>query len=135
MNVTDLNTLSFDDLVPSESKYLSKSDVGPDGVILTVRGFKREMVKGDDGDEEKTVLHFLEADYKPMILNRTNSQLLGVVTGAKTAGEAKGKQVVVYNDATITFGGRVTGGLRIKAIPGAPSAPKSAAKLDDDIPF
>lgn len=135
--MTDINEMSFDELVPSQSKYLAKGDVGEDGVILTIKGFRQEVVKGDDGDEDKIVLHFVE-DVKPMILNRTNAALLAAATGAAKAGEAKGKQVVVYNDASITFGGRVTGGLRIKRIAGAPKpAPRAAAgsSLGDDIPF
>ena|SRR6186713_2676724 len=132
--MTDLNSLSFDQLVPSNSKYLTKDDVGEDGMILTIKGVKMETLKSDDGDEDKVILYFQE-DIKPMVLNRTNSQLLGVVTGAKNAGEAKGKQVVVYNDATVSFGGRVTGGLRIKKVAGQPkSAPKSGDP-DDGIPF
>lgn len=140
--MTTLNdNMSFDELVPSESKYLAKGDVGEDGMILTIKGFKREVLKSDDGDEEKTVMYF-EEDLKPMILNRTNAQLLPIVTGAKTAGEAKGKKVVVYNDATISFGGKITGGLRVKKIAGAPKSPKAAPvapTLDDDsddsVPF
>ena len=133
--MTDLNALSFDELVPSESKYLSKGDVGEDGMVLTIKGFRREMIKGDDGEEEKTVLHFAEA-VKPMILNRTNSQLISVATGAKTAGEAKGRQLVVYNEATVSFGGRVTGGLRIRKIQGQPKpAPGNLGDPNDDIPF
>lgn len=133
----DLNDLSFDELVPSQSKYLAKGDVGEDGVVLTVRGFKQEIVKGDDGDEEKIVLYFAEPDYKPMILNRTNAALLASATGAHKAGDAKGKQIVVFNDTSVSFGGRVTGGLRIKRVAGAPKQAKVAAgsSLDDDIPF
>ena len=136
-NATTLDNLTFDQLVPSESKFLKRSDVGEDGAILTIRGFKIETVKGDEGDEEKIVMHFAE-DVKPMILNKTNANLLRVVTGCATAGEAKGKQVVVYDDPTISFGGRITGGLRIKKIPGAPKAPpKAAAGVDfnDSVPF
>ena len=135
--MTDINEMSFDELVPSQSKYLAKGDVGEDGVILTIKGFRQEVVKGDDGDEDKIVLHFVE-DVKPMILNRTNAALLAGATGVAKAGEAKGKQIVVYNDTSITFGGRVTGGLRIKRIAGAPKpAPRAAvgSSLGDDIPF
>lgn len=125
--------MSFDQLVPSNSKYLTKDDAGEDGLILTIKGFRMETLKGDDGEEEKMVMHFVE-DVKPMILNRTNSQLVGVCTGARTAGEARGKQIVVYNDPTISFGGKITGGLRIKKIAGqprpAPSA-SAASELDD----
>jgi hypothetical protein len=135
--MTDINDMSFDELVPSQSKYLAKGDVGEDGLILTIRGFKQEEVKGDDETELKVVMYFME-DVKPMILNRTNAALLAGATGVAKAGEAKGKQVVVYNDMTVSFGGRVTGGLRIKRIAGAPKpAPKAApgSSLDDDIPF
>lgn len=133
MNMTDVNSMSFDDLVPSQSKYLAKSDVGEDGLILTIKGFRMETLKGDDGDEDKMVLHFVE-DVKPMVLNRTNAQLIGVCTGAKVAGDAKGKQIVVYNDPTIAFGGRVTGGLRIKKVAGAPK-PAAARDSIDGVPF
>jgi hypothetical protein len=138
-NVTDLNALSFDQLVPSNSKYLTKDDVGEDGMVLTVKGFRMETLKSDDGEEDKMVLHFME-DVKPMVLNRTNSQLVGIATGAKTAGEARGKQIVVYNDPTVSFGNKITGGLRIKKLTGAPKpAPAAAAGSsvdpNDDIPF
>lgn len=132
MNVNDL---TFDQLVPSNSKYLSKSDVSEDGVILTIKGFRMETLESDDGNEDKMVMHFVE-DVKPMVLNRTNAQLVGVCTGAKTAGEARGKQIVVYNDPTISFAGKITGGLRLKKVTGAPKqAPASANDPSDDIPW
>jgi len=74
-------------------------------------------------------LHF-EEDVKPMVLNRTNAQLVAVATGAKVAGEARGKRIVVFNDPTVSFGGKITGGLRIKKIAGAPKSPKM-----DDVPL
>jgi hypothetical protein len=132
--MTDLNSMSFDQLVPSNSKYLGKGDVGEDGIVVTIKGFRNKTLESDDGNEEKIVMHFLE-DVKPMVINRTNSQLIGVCTGAKTAGEAKGKQIVVYNDPTISFGGKITGGLRIKKISGAPKAVQTKSDLDKDIPW
>lgn len=129
---TNINSMSFDQLVPTESKYLSKGDVGEDGVILTIKGFLKEIIKGDTGDETKIVMHFVEEDFKPMVVNRTNSQLIGICTGAETAGDAKGKQIVVYNDPTISFGGKVTGGLRIKKVAGAPRKAQPAAQDPSD---
>ena len=137
---TNINDLSFDDLVPSKSRYLSKSDVGEDGIVLTIKGFRMETIEGDSGDEEKMVLHFTEA-VKPMVINRTNAQLLGVATGCKTAGESKGKQIVVWFDPSIGFGGKITGGLRIRKPQGAPKAPAATKlaggfdDLDTPIPF
>lgn len=139
MNTQDLNSLSFAQLVPTNSNYLKKEDVGEDGVILTIRGFKQETLKTDSGDEQKIVMYFMEEGYKPMVLNTTNATLLGKITGCQTAGEARGKQVVVYDDPTVSFGGKNTGGLRLKKVSGAPSAPKQAAKVidpfDEDAPF
>ena len=133
----DLNSMSFDQLVPSNSKYLTKDDVGEDGLVLTIKGFRMETLKNDDSEEEKIVLYFVE-DCKPMVINRTNAQLIGVATGAKTAGDARGKQVVIYNDVTVSFGGKITGGLRIKKLTGAPKAApaKSQENFDDsEMPF
>lgn len=136
--MNSINEMTFDQLVPSKSKYLTKDDVGEDGLILTIKGFRMETLESDDGNEDKMVLHFVE-DVKPMVVNRTNAQLIGVATGVKVAGEAKGKQIVVYNDPTVSFGGKITGGLRIKRISGAPkpAAAKAAVEetLNDDIPF
>jgi hypothetical protein len=131
--------MSFDQLVPTDSKYLKQGDVGEDGVILTIRGFKQEDMKTDDGSTEtKVILHFVEDGYKPMVLNRTNSELVGKATGAANAGEARGKQIVVYADPSVGFGGKVTGGLRIKKVAGAPAIPRQAAQaheMESDVPF
>ena len=130
----NINDMTFDQLVPSKSKYLTKDDVGEDGVILTIKGFRMETLESDDGNEDKMVLHFVE-DVKPMVLNRTNAQLVAVATGAKVAGDAKGKQVVVFNDPTVSFGGKITGGLRIKKMSGAPKPAPKNEDPDDGIPF
>ena len=125
---TDLNSMSFAQLVPTNSNYLKKDEVGEDGVILTIAGFKQEIIKTDSGDETKVVMYFQEEGYKPMVLNTTNATVLGKITGAATAGDARGKQVVVYDDPSVSFGGKVTGGLRLKKVVGAPQAPKAASK-------
>ena len=136
MTTQDLNSLSFDRLVPSESTYLAKDDVGEDGVDLTVRGFKRETVKGDAGDEHKIVMYFVETGFKPMILNKTNANRLAIATGVSTAGEARGKKVNVYCDPMVEFGGKIVGGLRIRKATGAtPKAAPAGTDFDDDVPF
>lgn len=134
--MTDLNSMSFEDLVPTNSKYLKQSDVGEGGVILTVRGFKQESLEADDGSkEDKIVLYFMEPDFKPMVLNKTNAQLLALATGAKQAGDARGKTIIVYADPSVGFGGKMTGGLRIrKHTTVAPTQPRSATQALVDMP-
>jgi hypothetical protein len=140
MNPVNLDSLTFDELSPTDSKYLRKEDVGPSGMILTVKGFTRAELDADDGTKKvKTILHFLE-DVKPMVLGSTTSLQLGEATGATTAGGAKGQKIVVFNDHTIMFGKKRTGGLRIRAVSAAasaaPPAPAAAAhEINDDIPF
>lgn len=139
--MTDINSLSFDKLVPKDSKFLAKEDVGEAGVNLTIRGFKTQAVKGDHGDEQKVVLYFVEEGYKPMILNQTNSKRIGISTGAKSAGEARGRKINVYNDPLIEFGGDIVGGLRIRKEGNyatddtPPTPPPAPPPFDDDIPF
>lgn len=133
----------LDAVVPTNSRYLSKSDIPPGGTTFTIRGMKREMVKGDDGEEQKTVLFFTEENAKPMILNKVNAELLGIATGARTSGEAKGRKVGVWYDPSIMFGARRTGGLRLREPQAAQGklSPRdmpermSPNELSDDIPF
>jgi hypothetical protein len=127
----NLDNLSFDQLVPTNSNFLKKEDVTEDGVILTIKGFRHDVVKDENGqNEQKVVMDFMEHGYKPMVLNSTNSQLLKNATGCTVAGQAKGRKVVVYNDPNVSFGAKVTGGLRIKRIPGAPSQPRQPTQVD-----
>ena len=122
----------LDSMVPTQSRYLSKTDLPPGGATFTVRGFKREMVKGDDGEEQKTVMHFTDSE-KPMILNKVNAELLILATGARTSGEAKGKQVGVWYDPTIMFGARRVGGLRLRAPQAAPAQRQTAPPRENDL--
>ena len=56
--------------------YLGSYDFQPNEErTVTVKDVKREMVKGQEGTEEHTIVHFVE-DYKPMIMNATNSKML-----------------------------------------------------------
>lgn len=147
MNISTLDALTFDKLVPSESKYLKKEDLADfeDGAIVTIKGFKYESIQtGDDAAEDKVICYFKEFD-KGMVLNKTNASLIPICTGARTAGEARGKQLVLYVDPTVSYGGKIVGGLRLKKVPGAPKAPRAVARpperepgSDDDlgeIPF
>jgi hypothetical protein len=124
LNVKEIKDMSFDELVPVKSEYLAKTDVGSDGIVVTIKGFRMETLKGDDGDEDKMVMYFAEPEVKPMVLNRTNSLLIPVVTGATKTGDAIGKRIRVINDKTIAFGSKITGGLRIREV-----------GKDDKVPF
>lgn len=127
-----------------DSKYLKQSDV-PDPVIVTVgKVGKINLAKEGDPPEEKWAVRFNEFK-KPMLLNSTNIKLLERACGSDDTDDWVGKEVIVYNDESVTFGGSVVGGLRIRkqqAEPARKGAPAASGKpsssfddMEDDIPF
>lgn len=129
-------SVSWDNLVPSESKYLGKADLAdyPQGRNLTIRGFKRENVGQGQNEEERTVCYWQEQledeTAKPMVINKSNSQRLQLHTGAESPQEAKGCVVNVYVDPEVEFGGKIVGGLRIRA-----KQDGAGKDFDDPVPF
>ena len=125
MNINDMK----------ESRYLKKEDVG-DGVIATIAGLKQEnLAMENQPDEMKWVMSFRE-NLKPMVMNSTNAQLCAKALNSPETDDWTGKQVILFNDPNVSFGGKLTGGIRIRknqqAAP-VPAAP--ATDLSDSIPF
>lgn len=118
------------------SKFLKKDDV-EQPKLVTIKGVRQANVAQDDQAEElKWTLTFKELD-KPMVLNSTNIQLCIKALGTDETDEWVGRQIVLYNDPNVSFAGKITGGVRIRA-PKKPAAVAQAAGAefeDDDIPF
>lgn len=117
------------------SKFLKKEDVDPPKLV-TIKALRQANVAMDDQPEEmKWTVLFKELE-KPMVLNSTNIQLLTKALGTDETDEWVGKQVVVYNDPNVSFAGKITGGVRIRAPKKKPEAAAAATEdFDDDIPF
>lgn len=123
-----------------ESKYLKQSDV-PDPVIVTVGKLgKVNLAKEGDPPEEKWAVRFKEFS-KPMLLNSTNIKLLEKACGSDDTDDWIGKEVILYNDENVTFGGQVVGGLRIRRQQSEPTRKVVASSgsgfddMNDDVPF
>lgn len=124
-----------------DSKYLKQSDV-PDPVIVTISKIgKVNLAKEGEAPEEKWAIRFKEFN-KPMLLNSTNIKLLEKATGSDDTDDWVGKEVIVFNDENVTFGGNVVGGLRIRKQQAEPTrrvvtekTGNALADMDDDIPF
>lgn len=123
----------------SESKFLGKDDVG-NGLLVTVVGYeKANMAKDNEAPEWKWTIKFKEC--KPLSLNVTNGMMMGHIA-AETHGVTRdlqmdpdsegdpnavatpantqfcnwiGKQFVLYNDPTIMYQKKLTGGVRVRA--------------------
>lgn len=117
-----------------QSKFLRKEDFEEDRV-MTIKSVKLEDMPGDSGDQ-KWVLYFRE-DAKGMALNVTSIRVLESAFG-DDSDMWVGKRVMVYVDPNVSFGGRVVGGLRLRAPKAQKKVepePTAEADFDDDIPF
>lgn len=104
MNVNDLKS----------SKFLTKYDVEPP-VLVTIKSYEEKNVAMESqAPEKKWTLMFEELE-KPLVLNSTNGQLIAAIVGSDEADEWVGKKVVLYNDKTVSYAGKITGGIRIRA--------------------
>lgn len=107
-----------------ESKYLKKEDVIPDALV-TIDGLHQENMAQEGQPEDMKYTLKLREFPKPMVLNWTNIQLCALATGTEETTEWPGKQIVLYNDPSVSFGGQLTGGIRIRAANQAqPQAPQ-----------
>jgi hypothetical protein len=125
-----------------ESKFLKQSDVGA-GSLMTVTGVNPHNVAKEGAEpEQKWCLEFSESD-KPLVLNSINIQLCEKIFGSDDTDDWVGQRIVLYVDPTVSYGGKVTGGIRVRAPKKAAAAPVAKAPLPpadpdmdaDDVPF
>jgi hypothetical protein len=128
-----------------QSKFLTKADVGT-GVLVTVKAIFQENVAKEGAPEElKWCMSFEETD-KPMVLNSTNGQILAAISKSEETDAWPGHKIVLYEDPTVSYGGKLVGGIRIRA-PRGQAAKVSPARVilppevdppageEDDVPF
>jgi hypothetical protein len=119
------------------SKYLKKEDIGR-GALVTIKGLARTNVAMDgEPVENKYVLYFNEFE-KPLVLNSTNIHLCAQICGSEDTDDWIGKQLVLYTDPNVSFGGKLIGGLRVRAPKPQAAVPApvvSPPTFDDDIPW
>lgn len=114
------------------SNFLSRGDVANGPILGLMLNVAQENVAMKGQPEElKWCLNFSNIE-KPLVLNQVNMQLIAKIVGSENTDDWTGKQIVIYDDPTITFGGRVTGGLRVRApkqrpAPAVPPAPRPAS--------
>ena len=131
-----------------QSKYLTKADVIPP-ILVTIRGYEQVNVAKEGAEPEmRWALHFDEVE-KPMVVNSTNGQIIAAITGSEDFDGWIAKKIILFNDPNISFGGKLTGGIRCRAprnqpAQAAPSPSAAPAKStpapeppDDDsqVPF
>ena len=109
-----------------DKNYLGSWDVPDNGdLILTIDHAARDDVKNERGSERKLTIHFVE-DYKPMILNATNSKAITAAHGSSKVEDWAGKKIAIYTTKVTAFGG-TTDALRIRT-----TAPKVTEAICSD---
>jgi len=108
------------------SKFLKKDDVG-EGTVCIISGVSQENVAKEGADPEmKWVLHFTNLD-KPLVLNSTNLQLIAMFLKSDDTEDWEGKKIILYDDPSVSFGGKLTGGIRVREFKGK----KTESAFDD----
>ena len=130
-----------------QSKFLTRADVNPP-ILVTIEEIYQDNVAKEGAPEElKWCLRTVEHE-KPMVLNSTNGQIISQILKSEETDDWKGKKIVLYDDPNVSFGGKLVGGIRVRAPRGqaalgnvkpAPAkpvpAPEPEPPLDEDVPF
>lgn len=98
-----------------QSKFLTRADVGK-GSLVTIRGdvFQENVAKEGAPEELRWCVAFDEFE-KPLVLNSTNGQLIAQITGSEDSEKWNGWKIVLYDDPSVSFGGKLVGGIRVRA--------------------
>lgn len=109
----------------SESRFIKSSDLlRADGSYMSIEleishVTVEELGEGRD-KEERFVLRLVGKE-KGLVLNKTNEQMLVTTHGDPGSASPKivsehfsGKHMVLYYDPTVSFGGQIRGGLRLR---------------------
>lgn len=114
-------------------KYLKREEVTEEGEAHKVVSCVQQVLSMGDGESEtKWVLTL--SDLKPLILNATNIRRCVAAFATSETDEWIGKSIVVYDDPEIEFGGKVVGGVRLRAVPKKTPTKAKAAPVDDESP-
>ena len=104
-------------------KYLRQDDFEPAMAVTIDRVVEETM---PDGKEKEPVMYFRDPSRpvdveRGIVLNKTNWTIIMSIAGKDDSDEWPGTRIEVYRDPTISYGGKITGGIRVRAIadPGA----------------
>jgi len=112
------------------SNYLKQEDVEPP-ILATIDHWEEHNMAQDGKPAEMKYVLLFKENCKPMSLNYTNGSIIKQITGSGDLDDWAGTQIVLYKDPNISFGGKLVGGIRVRA-------PKNQAAQpvpDSEIPF
>ena len=94
------------------SKYLGKDDLDSP-ILAIIKDVDSAMIKGDIGDECKTVMYFKDPNVKAWIINATNWMTIEDEYG-EDSDDWIGKTIELYKDPNVMYGTKRVGGVRVR---------------------
>jgi hypothetical protein len=111
--------------------YCMPTDGGE--IILTIKSVRVESVPNPDGKKSDcTVVHWMEQNWKPMILNATNSKTISKLAKSPFIEKWQGLQVQIYT-AKIKAFGEEHDALRIRTFAPKPTAAPTPDPIIDEL--
>jgi len=94
------------------SNYLKKEDVG-NGVLVTIKQIMESNIAKDNTPQDlKWLIYFNEFE-KPLVSNVTHREQIAAYVNSRNTDNWAGKQVVLWNDPSVSFQGK-SGAIRIR---------------------
>jgi hypothetical protein len=125
-------------------KYLKKEDCDPP-MLVTIDRFEEENVAREDQPTDMKWVMYFKDNEKGLVMNSTNLQLAAIAFGTQETDEWIGRSLVLYHDPNVSFGGKLVGGIRVRAPKGQKKSPGKSPDprpeppafddMDSDIPF
>ena len=110
-------------------KYFKSDDFkGDRRLTLTVSEVVPEIIKGEDGEEEKWVAYFEDED-RGLVLNVTNARSLEEFSGSDDSDDWVGLRVTLFA-TRVDFGGKRVSGIRIDPAPSKPSGGTGGSRAE-----
>jgi hypothetical protein len=97
------------------SKFLSANDIGTRKVRTKILKVRKEELRGNDGAKRVRFVLYLEGIDKGLVLNAINKDRL-VASLGRVPANWKGASVGVFVDPDVVFGGKKTGGVRLRVL-------------------
>jgi len=92
--------------------YLQKEEIPDAGATARIRAAKEETL--EENERSKLILYFDGLD-KGLVCNVTNINVLIDVLGSDETDNWIGRQIELYVDHGVMFGGKRVGGIRVRA--------------------
>ena len=109
------------------SEYLGAWDAEGGALTLTIASVRAVTLKNRKGEEdEKPVIAFVEANSRPMILNKTNARAIAQMYGDETSNWI-GRGITVVR-AQVDMAGSTVWALRVQVIVAPIPAPPAARR-------